>query len=73
MHRNNNWKGSIYMVFDYAEHDLTGLMDTVKYKFTEAQVGAMLAWNPWGIEGKPGMSRCEVGTAGACVGPKGQY
>lgn len=38
VHRNNNFKGSIYMVFDYAEYDLTGLMETVKYKFSEAQV-----------------------------------
>jgi hypothetical protein len=27
------------MVFDYAENDLTGLMDTNKFKFSEAQVG----------------------------------
>jgi hypothetical protein len=26
------------MVFDYCEYDLTGLMETVKYKFTESQV-----------------------------------
>jgi hypothetical protein len=39
VHKNNNFKGSIYMVFDYAENDLTGLMDTNKFRFTEAQVG----------------------------------
>ena len=36
--KNNNYKGSIYMAFDYADYDLTGLMETVKYKFSEAQV-----------------------------------
>lgn len=36
--KNNNFKGSIYMVFDYAEYDLTGLMETQKNRFTEPQV-----------------------------------
>ena len=27
VHRVNNFKGSIYMVFDYMDHDLTGLME----------------------------------------------
>ncbi len=31
-------KGSIYMVFEYMDHDLTGLMDTPSVKFTEPQV-----------------------------------
>jgi hypothetical protein len=43
VHKANQFKGSIYMVFDYAEHDLTGLMDTVRYKFSEPQVCAVLA------------------------------
>lgn len=30
------------MVFDYAEYDLTGLMETVKYRFSEAQVCALV-------------------------------
>lgn len=38
MHKSNHFKGSIYMVFDYCEYDLTGLMETVKFKFSEAQV-----------------------------------
>jgi hypothetical protein len=38
VHKNNNYKGSIYMVFDYAEYDLTGLMESQKYTFTEPQV-----------------------------------
>ena len=38
VHKNNNFKGSIYMVFDYAEYDLTGLMESQKYSFTEPQV-----------------------------------
>ncbi|GFH26171.1 protein kinase domain-containing protein [Haematococcus lacustris] len=42
VHKNNNYKGSIYMVFDYAEHDLTGLMDSNKFKFTEAQVKCIM-------------------------------
>ena len=36
--KSNNYKGSIYMVFDFAEYDLTGLMESQKSKFTEAQV-----------------------------------
>jgi cyclin-dependent kinase 12/13 len=31
-------RGSIYMVFEYMDHDLTGLMDTPKIKFTEPQI-----------------------------------
>lgn len=31
-------KGSIYMVFEYMDHDLTGLMDTPSIRFTEAHV-----------------------------------
>eukprot|EP00200_Dunaliella_tertiolecta_P003188 CAMPEP_0202345030 /NCGR_PEP_ID=MMETSP1126-20121109/4445_1 /ASSEMBLY_ACC=CAM_ASM_000457 /TAXON_ID=3047 /ORGANISM="Dunaliella tertiolecta, Strain CCMP1320" /LENGTH=591 /DNA_ID=CAMNT_0048936279 /DNA_START=174 /DNA_END=1949 /DNA_ORIENTATION=- len=42
IHRNNNYKGSIYMVFDYAEYDLTGLMETVKYKFSESQIKCIM-------------------------------
>lgn len=34
-HRN---KHEIYMVFEYVDHDLTGLMDTPAVQFTEAQV-----------------------------------
>ncbi|KAG1674414.1 hypothetical protein FOA52_012941 [Chlamydomonas sp. UWO 241] len=42
IHKNNNYKGSIYMVFDYCEYDLTGLMETVKFKFTESQVKCIM-------------------------------
>ena len=38
-HKANNFKGSIYMVFDYMDHDMTGLMERVHYKFTVPQVG----------------------------------
>lgn len=39
----NNFKGSIYMVFDYADHDLTGLMERHgKAGFAASQVGSML-------------------------------
>lgn len=31
-------KGSIYMVFEYMDHDLTGLMDTPSITFTESHV-----------------------------------
>lgn len=31
-------KGSIYMVFEYMDHDLTGLMDTPSIQFTEDQI-----------------------------------
>jgi cyclin-dependent kinase 12/13 len=36
--RGNKPKGSIYMVFEYMDHDLTGLMDTPSIRFTEAQI-----------------------------------
>ncbi|KAG2489155.1 hypothetical protein HYH03_012381 [Edaphochlamys debaryana] len=42
IHKNNNFKGSIYMVFDYAEYDLTGLMESQKYNFIETQVKCIL-------------------------------
>ena len=32
-------KGSIYMVFDYMDHDLTGLMEREGHRFTVPQVG----------------------------------
>ena len=38
MHKVNNYKGSIYMVCDYMDHDLTGLMERRNYKFTLPQV-----------------------------------
>ncbi len=39
----NNFKGSIYMVFDYADHDLTGLMERYgKAGFQPSQVSNML-------------------------------
>ena len=31
-------KGSIYMVFDYMDHDLTGLMEREGHRFTVPQV-----------------------------------
>lgn len=39
-HRNKTRrnKHEIYMVFEYVDHDLTGLMDTPTIRFTEAQV-----------------------------------
>lgn len=36
-------KGSIYMVFEYMDHDLTGLMDTPSIRFSEAQVKCYMA------------------------------
>lgn len=41
VHAVNNYKGSIYMVCDYMDHDLTGLMERCKYQFKVSQVG------PW--------------------------
>lgn len=38
VHAVNNYKGSIYMVSDYMDHDLTGLMERCKYKFEVGQV-----------------------------------
>ncbi|CAL8470770.1 g10312 [Coccomyxa elongata] len=37
-HKCNNFKGSIYMVFDYMDHDMTGLMERLGYKFTVPQI-----------------------------------
>ncbi|MEW5302178.1 MAG: hypothetical protein WDW36_004983 [Sanguina aurantia] len=42
IHKDNNYKGSIYMVFDYAEYDLMGLTDTVQRRFSEPQVKCIL-------------------------------
>ena len=41
VHRVNNFKGSIYMVFDYMDHDLTGLMER-HGGFTVPQVRRLL-------------------------------
>ncbi len=35
-------RGSIYMVFDYMDHDLTGLMERKSYKFSVPQVSLQL-------------------------------
>lgn len=43
-------KGSIYMVFEYMDHDLTGLMDTPTIQFTEAQVKCFLMQILKGLE-----------------------
>jgi len=32
VNKESKYKGDIFMVFDYAEHDLTGMMDAVKHK-----------------------------------------
>jgi len=37
------YKGAIYMVFDYAEHDLTGMIDSYRGKLNVAHVSALLA------------------------------
>ena len=42
--KHNNFKGSIYMVFDYMDHDLTGLMERRNYQFTVPQVRER-GWN----------------------------
>ena len=39
-HECNNYKGSIYMVFDYMDHDMTGLMERQNYKMPMDQVRA---------------------------------
>lgn len=43
-------KGSIYMVFEYMDHDLTGLMDTPSIRFSEAQVKCYMAQLLSGLE-----------------------
>lgn len=37
-HESNQNKGSIYMVFEYMDHDLTGLADRPGMRFTAPQV-----------------------------------
>lgn len=39
--KESKYRGDIFMVFDYAEHDLTGMMDAVKTRgqLTAPQVG----------------------------------
>jgi hypothetical protein len=34
----NKYKGSIYMVFEYMDHDLTGLADRPGMRFTVPQI-----------------------------------
>jgi hypothetical protein len=34
----NKYKGSIYMVFEYIDHDLTGLADRPGMRFTVPQI-----------------------------------
>lgn len=34
----NKYKGSIYMVFEYMDHDLTGLADRPGLRFTVPQI-----------------------------------
>eukprot|EP00877_Chromochloris_zofingiensis_P009031 jgi/Chrzof1/4381/Cz14g11020.t1 len=40
--KENNYKGHIYMVFDYAEHDLTGMMESNRTKLTISQVKCIM-------------------------------
>jgi len=35
---NNKYKGGIYMVFEYMDHDLTGLADRPGLRFTVPQI-----------------------------------
>jgi serine/threonine protein kinase len=46
VHKVNNYKGSIYMVCDYMDHDLTGLMERRNYKFTLPQVPQHICSSP---------------------------
>lgn len=44
--------GSLYLVFEYMEHDLAGLATTPGNKFTESQVVALLLilmWHPYRV------------------------
>lgn len=34
----NRYKGSIYLVFDFCEHDLAGLLSNTNVKFTLAEI-----------------------------------
>lgn len=40
--KSNNYKGSIYMVFDFADHDLTGLCERQQHKFTVPQIKCLM-------------------------------
>jgi hypothetical protein len=52
--KESKYKGDIFMVFDYAEHDLTGMMDAVKHK------GGM------SVPQVQGPSPCAVADVGSC-------
>ena len=62
-HRVNNFKGSIYMVFEYMDHDMTGLLERSQRegrRFTPAQVGrrrggALLKAMEWGATARFGL------------------
>ena len=50
-HKCNNYKGSIYMVFDYMDHDMTGLVERQGYKIPMDQVSLRAA--PCSVQHEP--------------------
>ncbi|PIN22335.1 Cdc2-related protein kinase [Handroanthus impetiginosus] len=42
--------GSLYLVFEYMEHDLAGLLASPKVKFTEPQIKCYMQQILWGLE-----------------------
>ena len=40
----NKFKGGIYMVFEYMDHDLTGLADRPGLRFTVPQIKVLFFW-----------------------------
>ncbi|KAI8470130.1 MAG: cyclin dependent kinase, partial [Monoraphidium minutum] len=50
----SGYKGAIYMVFDYAEHDLTGMIDSYKNKLTVGQVKCIM------LQLLRGLSYCHI-------------
>lgn len=65
-HMVNAYKGSIYMVFDYMDHDLTGIMQRRLNKFSVAEVRPSITLSPvsW-------VTVSRVYSADLCVSHKG--
>ena len=62
-HKSNNDKGSIYMVFDYMEHDMTGLLQRVNLSGRHFKPAEVRRWGALGA-GEEGGAGTQGGGAG---------
>lgn len=75
----NRCKGSIYLVFDFCEHDLAGLLSNVLVKFTLSEIKRVMQMllnglyyihrnkvGAGGTGGAPVLYGCVAGTKGPC-------